>query len=157
MFLPHIRHFPSDVMTGTVTANGTSSQSGANSPSSFDQSGLLLAEGYGESLDPALLKVDSFYATSELFHHSASSICQLLNVIQSIIDDCIGYKLSKSPSHSLANLAYHLDILNRLEMGFARISSLSRVMRAQSGQKAMKTSRVERPMRRRPSIQSWLF
>ncbi|CAG9952030.1 unnamed protein product [Clonostachys rosea f. rosea IK726] len=87
MFLPHIRHFPSDVMTGTVTANGTSSQSGANSPSSFDQSGLLLAEGYGESLDPALLKVDSFYATSELFHHSASSICQLLNVIQSIIDD----------------------------------------------------------------------
>ncbi|CAH0027366.1 unnamed protein product [Clonostachys rhizophaga] len=117
MFLPHIRHFPIDVMTGTVTANGTSSQSGANSPSSFDQSGLLLAEGYGETLDPALLKVDSFYAMSELFHHSASSICQLLNVIQSIIDDCTGYKLSKSPSHSLANLAYHLDILNRLENG----------------------------------------
>ena len=82
----------------------------------FSQSASLLAQNYGLTLDPALLAADSFYALNELFQLSASSICQLLNMIESIVDQNTGYNLFKSKDYSLANLSYHQDILNRLEI-----------------------------------------
>lgn len=82
----------------------------------FAQSASLLVQNYGLTLDPALLAIDSFYALTELFQLSASSICQLLNLIESIIDQNTGYNLYKSEDYNLANLSYHQDILHRLEI-----------------------------------------
>ena len=81
----------------------------------FSQSASLLAENYGLTLDPVLLAADSFYALTELFQISASSISQLINLVESIIDQNTGYNLLKSKDYSLANLSYHEDILNRLK------------------------------------------
>jgi hypothetical protein len=79
----------------------------------FAQSALVFAKHYGLTLDPSLLAADSFYALTEVFQSSANSICQLFNLIESIIDQSTGYSLYKSQDYSLANLSYHLDILNR--------------------------------------------
>ena len=80
----------------------------------FAQSALTLAFDYGLTLDPALILADSFYALTELFQTSANSICQLLNLIEAIIDRSTGYSQFQSQDCSLGNLSYHQDILKRL-------------------------------------------
>lgn len=82
----------------------------------FTQSALSLAQNYGLTLDPALVSADSFYALTELFQTSANSICQLLNLVETIIDTKTGYNQSKSEDYSLGDLSYHQDILKRLEL-----------------------------------------
>lgn len=83
---------------------------------SFAQSALSLAQCYGWTLDAGLAGADSFYALTELFQASASSICQLLNLVELLIDRETGYNQFKSQDYSLGNLSYHHDVLKRLEL-----------------------------------------
>lgn len=89
---------------------------GHHSNDLFAQSTLSLANNYGLTLDLALANADSFYALTELFQASATSICQLLNLVKMIIDKSTGYDLYKSQDYGLENLSYHQDILKRLEL-----------------------------------------
>jgi Mg2+ and Co2+ transporter CorA len=81
----------------------------------YAQSASMISGNFRHTLDPDVAAVDSFYAMTELFQWSASSTCQQINLIETIIDQNTGYNLQKSQEFSLANLAYHHDILNRLE------------------------------------------
>lgn len=112
-FFPTIQLFPQGATDEPIAAFNIPEADQARGP--FAQSVSPLAQCYGQTLDPSLMAVDSFYAQSELFIISASSICQQLNLIESIIDDKIGYKLYESQDYSLADLSYHQDILRRLE------------------------------------------
>ena len=111
VFIPIIQHFPEEAMK---RLSGLRSPGSYHSEGQFTQSALSLAQNYGLTLDPALVSIDSFYALTELFQTSASSICQLLNLIETIIDTSTGYNQSKSQDYSLGNLSYHQDILKRL-------------------------------------------
>jgi hypothetical protein len=111
-FLPTIQHLPSEAANrppGLMIPDPHRSQG------SCPQSASLLAKNYGLTLDPCLLATDSFYALTELFQFSANSICQLLNLIEFMIDESTGKNLYNSPDDSLSRLSYHLDILNRFE------------------------------------------
>ncbi|TPX13843.1 uncharacterized protein E0L32_005787 [Thyridium curvatum] len=114
-FLPNIHHFTPWSAGATKTPISRIVSGSHQPPSPFAQSALCLATKYGTTLDATLAVVDSFYSTTELFQASINSICQLLNLIETIVDESTGYKLYKSPNQSIANLAYHMDILNRFE------------------------------------------
>ncbi|KAF2124977.1 hypothetical protein P153DRAFT_434684 [Dothidotthia symphoricarpi CBS 119687] len=77
----------------------------------FNQSASLLVHNYGQSLDKALASVDPFYALNELYSFSAHSICQFLNLIDSIIMVETGYGFADDRKFSQLNLSYHQDIL----------------------------------------------
>ncbi|MCJ1357707.1 MAG: hypothetical protein MMC33_007703 [Icmadophila ericetorum] len=113
-FLPAIQFFPAQAAKGL---SGWMIPSSHQSQGPFAQSASLLAKNYGLTLDSGLLATDSFYALTELFQSSANSICQLLNLIESVIDQSTGYNLYKSQEYNLENLSYHLAILNRFENG----------------------------------------
>ena len=79
----------------------------------FAQSALHLTLEYGKSLDRYLAAEDPFYSLHELFNFSGYSICQLLNLIEAKMEKETGYTMLKSDEHSLSNLLYHDDILQR--------------------------------------------
>ena len=79
----------------------------------FAQSALHLTLEYGKSLDRYLAAEDPFYSLHELFSFSGYSICQLLNLIEAKMEKETGYTMLKSDEHSLSNLLYHDDILQR--------------------------------------------
>lgn len=87
----------------------------SHSDGSFAQSALSLPQNYGLTLDSAVAGADSFYALTELFQASAYSICQLLNLLETLIDKRTGYNQIKVQDYSLDDLAYQQDVLKRLE------------------------------------------
>lgn len=76
---------------------------------------MLLPVEYGKTLDEHLMSLDAFYALHELFLFSAYSICQYLNMIESIITTDTGYAAARNPQYSLSNLLYHQDLLEKQE------------------------------------------
>ncbi|KAH8587279.1 hypothetical protein B0O99DRAFT_694644 [Bisporella sp. PMI_857] len=111
-FLPTVHYFP-NIAAKNLSEYAIPELYQSRGP--FAQSASILAKHYGLTLDPSLLAADSFHALTEIFQSSANSICQLFNLIESIIDQSTGYNLYKSQDYSLANLSYHLDLLNRFE------------------------------------------
>ena len=111
LFIPTIQHIHKENMK---LLSGPKSSVPDFSEGPFAQSALTLAYDYGLTLDPALVLADSFYALTELFQTSANSICQLLNLLDTVIDGSTGYNQSRSQDYSLGNLSYHQDILKRL-------------------------------------------
>ena len=111
-FLPTVQYLPHKAMNklSDYKIPVASQVQGA-----FAQSASLLAENYGRTLDRSLVIENPFYSLAELFQMSANSICQALNLIESIINENTGYNLVKSESYSVVSLSYHLDILNRFE------------------------------------------
>ena len=86
-----------------------------HSAGAFEQSALSWAKQYGATLDPTVAAVDSFYCITELLRCSSNSICQLLSLIESLVDESTGYDIYSSPEYSVSSLAYHVDILHRFE------------------------------------------
>ena len=111
VFIPTIQHFADEEMKrlSRLRSSGVYPSEGP-----FTQSALSLAQNYGLTLDQALASADSFYAITELCQTSANSICQLLNLVETIIDTSTGYNQYKSQDYSLGNMSYHQDILKRL-------------------------------------------
>jgi hypothetical protein len=112
-FLPTLHHFPDPATKKKLSECLIPESHQSRGP--FVQSASLLAENYGVTLDPSLLAADAIYSLIEILEISANSICQLLNLTETIIDQCTGYSLFKSQDYSLANLSYHLDVLIRFE------------------------------------------
>lgn len=112
VFIPSIQHFTDKTMKEILAFKNSPT---CHSDGLFAQSALSLAQNYGLTLDHDLAAVNSFYALTELFQTSASSICQFLNLLETIIDTYTGYNQYKSQDFSLGNLAYHQDILKSLE------------------------------------------
>jgi hypothetical protein len=79
----------------------------------FDQSASLIVRNYGQSLDPTLASANSFYSLHELYSFSAHSMCQFLNLIDSIIVAETGYGSTTDKHFSHVNLLYHQDILTQ--------------------------------------------
>jgi hypothetical protein len=86
-FLPTIQHFPNDP---SKSLHDFAIPDSHQSRGPFAQSVSLLAKTYRLTLDPCLLAIDSFYTLSKLFQSSANSICQLFNLVESIIDQSTG-------------------------------------------------------------------
>ncbi|PVH75109.1 hypothetical protein DL98DRAFT_383861, partial [Cadophora sp. DSE1049] len=112
-FLPIVQDFPPDAIQAPSSSLRTAEPDPW--PGAFTQSATLLAQNYGKSLDVNTLRLDSFYAFTELFQASASSISQVLNLIEVTINQNTGYNQYISQNYSLANLSYNQDILVRLE------------------------------------------
>ncbi|KAF2676243.1 hypothetical protein K458DRAFT_322414 [Lentithecium fluviatile CBS 122367] len=111
-FLPTIQHLPGIALNRKWHDFAIPGQHHLNGR--FNQSASLLPENYGQSLDKSLAATDSFYAFHELFSFSANSLCQFLNLIESIIMAETGYHSVRNQHFSQLNLLYHQDILNRL-------------------------------------------
>ncbi len=63
---------------------------------------------------PGPASTNFFYALTALFQTSITSICQLLNLVETMINTSTGYNQSKSQDYKLGNRPYHQDILCRL-------------------------------------------
>lgn len=89
------------------------------------QSAMLLHRLYGQTLIPAILKVDAFYALSELFAFSAFSENQFLNLITSLVDKEQDPPMDKMQA-SLLNLQYWKTTLEaHMQKQQAAISCIS--------------------------------
>ncbi|KAF2170767.1 hypothetical protein M409DRAFT_63836 [Zasmidium cellare ATCC 36951] len=74
------------------------------------QSAMLLPDMYGQTLDQAIIRVDAFYALSEIFAFSAFSENQFLNLLASTIEQERNLPIRKMQA-SLANLQVFKDVL----------------------------------------------
>ncbi|KAF4554655.1 Hypothetical protein D9617_4g004100 [Elsinoe fawcettii] len=82
---------------------------------SFHQTALHSFISFGAALDPKLMAADPLYAISDILRLSTESLWQLLNVIDDVIDDVVGHKMSQERRYKAEDLLYHQDILKRLQ------------------------------------------
>lgn len=76
------------------------------------QSISSLSKYYGQTLDSDVLRLDAFYALTELIAFSAFSLSQYLNLIESTVDRCI-YESDQHNTHlTLADLQYAKSTLD---------------------------------------------
>ena len=111
VFIPTTQTLPEETMN---RVSGLRKSGSHRSEGQFVQSALSLLQNYGLTLDSVLSLADSFYALTEPFQTSASSICQLLDLTDTIIDASTGYNQFQSRYRNLENLSYHQDILKHL-------------------------------------------
>ena len=93
---------------GATTRHPSQPSSGLGVASA--QSATLLSEKYGQTLDLAVVRLDAFYAVSEIFAFSAFAENQFLNLLASIIEKERNLPLRKKQA-SLANLQVFRDEL----------------------------------------------
>ncbi|GIZ49086.1 hypothetical protein CKM354_001212600 [Cercospora kikuchii] len=76
------------------------------------QSRCHLYENYGSSLDPRIMANEPFYAITELMQFAASSICQLLNMIDSTISRATLATAVVANNYDISELSYHQQLLD---------------------------------------------
>ncbi|KAI9794812.1 MAG: hypothetical protein M1816_002940 [Peltula sp. TS41687] len=81
-------------------------------PNKIEQSVSLLHLDYGRKLDAEILPQDPLYALYDIFHLSASSEVQFLNMMQTKLKRELS-PLSQQRSSTLSNLLYHKQIVER--------------------------------------------
>jgi Mg2+ and Co2+ transporter CorA len=81
--------------------------------SATSQSASLLHKDYGQTLNTEIMKVDAFYALSELFFFSASSTCQFLNLIEKQINNQ-EHPILPHLQNCFDNLQYTKEVLEEL-------------------------------------------
>jgi hypothetical protein len=75
------------------------------------QSASLLPEQFSTTLDVSTMRINPFYALTELFRFSAFSENQFLNLMEQKITPDAGYKSLKQETPTLSNLLYFREIL----------------------------------------------
>ncbi|PPJ52981.1 hypothetical protein CBER1_10951 [Cercospora berteroae] len=73
-----------------------------------------LQENYGSSLDPRIMANDPFYAMTELMQFAAFSICQLLNMIDSITPRATLAATMEANNYDISDLSYHKQLLDEV-------------------------------------------
>lgn len=76
------------------------------------QTSFYLHENYGRSLEADVVAVDAFYAMTGLMLFVASSISQLLALVEDTIADVTKLEAITSNDYDVSNLSYHQQMLD---------------------------------------------
>ncbi|KAI8632559.1 hypothetical protein F5Y19DRAFT_421693 [Xylariaceae sp. FL1651] len=104
---PILVYEPKGVLTGT----GIGSRRLREQPQGLFQSVLHLADSYGCSLNPHAMRLDPFYALSEIFCFVATAERQFLNFMDTLVNEEI-YSTKTTRDFAISNLKHSRQVID---------------------------------------------